>query len=549
MVEIELKFQVPAARRDAVQRFVAAGAAPRRVRLQAAYVDTADRRLARAGLALRLRREGRHWVQTLKGAGDDGLSRHEHDVPLAPGEVDPAAPLPDPRRHAGTAVGERLLRVLGEAPDDPLVLRYRSDIRRLTRRLRSPHGPVELAFDEGWLGAAGGRVAVCELEIELLDGHPQAVLDVAARWAPRFGLWLDSRSKAERGDLLARGQDCAPPRRAGEVAMRPGHDGRQALQALVAGVREQIVANASQVASGRFEAGHLHQLRVGLRRLRSGLALLEPVAEVGALADAAAEVFRRLGAASDAQAMSTGLAPALAEALAELADWAGPLPQGLAIEDGAWAAPADAGEPADAVVRDPRTQALLLSLIEAGLPPRPVPVQRRRAGHTDGPGQAVTAGQPARSAGSLGPSGSTAPPGSAAPTGDAPALRRVLKVRLDRWHRQVLREAERLQALDEPGRHRLRKRVKRLRYAAEAAAGLFDAEVLKERLRPLRAVQRALGTLNDLALAGRALAAAGVADAPRGFALGWIAARRDAQLAEAARAAQALRQAKRPWKR
>ena len=51
-------------------RAVGRGQVPATLRLQAHYFDTADRRLARRGLALRVRSEGRRWVQTLKGAGD-----------------------------------------------------------------------------------------------------------------------------------------------------------------------------------------------------------------------------------------------------------------------------------------------------------------------------------------------------------------------------------------------------------------------------------------------------------------------------------------------
>ena len=58
MTEIELKFQVPAESRAAVAAAVAGrGATARTLRLQAAYFDSPDGRLAAAGVALRLRRE------------------------------------------------------------------------------------------------------------------------------------------------------------------------------------------------------------------------------------------------------------------------------------------------------------------------------------------------------------------------------------------------------------------------------------------------------------------------------------------------------------
>src|SRR5512137_2451004 len=103
MTEIELKFQVPAQRVDALVRAVATPSATR-VPLRATYFDTEDRRLAAAGLALRVRKEGRRWMQTLKGAGDGIWQRLEHEVPrqVAPG----TQPLADPALHDGTPAGD-----------------------------------------------------------------------------------------------------------------------------------------------------------------------------------------------------------------------------------------------------------------------------------------------------------------------------------------------------------------------------------------------------------------------------------------------------------
>ena len=99
MTEIELKFQVPASRRVALGKAVATATA-QRVSLRARYFDTADRRLGLAGLALRVRKEGRRWVQTLKGSGDGIWQRLEHEVVLrvAPG-VQPVGRSGPARRH------------------------------------------------------------------------------------------------------------------------------------------------------------------------------------------------------------------------------------------------------------------------------------------------------------------------------------------------------------------------------------------------------------------------------------------------------------------
>lgn len=68
MVEVELKFQIPAARRTALLKALDPKKS-QQIQLQAKYYDTADRQLARHGVALRQRLEGTRWVQTLKAAG------------------------------------------------------------------------------------------------------------------------------------------------------------------------------------------------------------------------------------------------------------------------------------------------------------------------------------------------------------------------------------------------------------------------------------------------------------------------------------------------
>lgn len=547
MKEIELKFQVPPGQREAVRRFVAGrGDGAQRTHLQAAYVETADRALAAARMALRLRREGGQWVQTLKGAGDDGLSRDEHNHPLP--DAGEALPVIDVRRHAQTAVGRRLLALLAQAPQaaageasaastaaaasstapgradppgpapthaDRLSVVYSSDIHRLSRRLRAPLGTVELAFDEGWLIAGDQRLPVCELEIELVSGHPAAVLDVARRWALRLGLWLDTRSKAERGDLLSRGLLVAAPRRADSVQLKRRQRPVDALKAVIASVRDQVIVNASQVADGRHDPAHVHQLRVGLRRLRTAWRLFDGDAEADALgaplAEAAAVLFRRLGAARDAAVMDGPLAQALGDALrATGADGSLPLPSRPPGADAA-----------TAIVRDRGSQALLLDLIEVGVAPPATAAPAATAPPTPTPAPAVA---------------------------DAPRLRELLSRRLRAWHRAVLRDAAQFAALDDPARHRLRKRIKRLRYAAEFASSLWDTVDMRRGLKPLREVQSRLGELNDVAVAIEAFNAVKDRDPRAWFALGWLAARREALLSETPAALSGLRRARRVWR-
>ena len=83
MQEIELKFQIPSQALGAVQAELAAldGGQHAPLRLRAAYFDTPERTLANARMALRVRQEGRHWVQTLKAGGSNTMMRLEDNRP------------------------------------------------------------------------------------------------------------------------------------------------------------------------------------------------------------------------------------------------------------------------------------------------------------------------------------------------------------------------------------------------------------------------------------------------------------------------------------
>ncbi|MGA0611792.1 CHAD domain-containing protein [Caldimonas sp. KR1-144] len=503
--EIELRLQVAPAALPGLRRALAATAARHsRMRLQAVYVDTPERALAAAGIALRLRKEGRRWVQTIKLGPLHATARGEHNVAVdAPPGTRPAI---DPARHAGTPMGEALAAVLAAA-QAPLVERYRTDITRSLTRRRTRFGQVELALDVGEIVAddpAGGeprRWPVRELEIELLSGSPRAVFDTAQRWIDAHGLWLDSRSKAERGDRLARGELQAAAVKAGATASLPADASpSQAWRAFVEACLAQALPNASELAAGTGQPEHVHQLRVALRRLRSAARLCAgwPGVPPSVGPDAApflaqaAELFRALGVTRDADVMAQGWGPLVAATL-EAAGLPPLVPP-----------PAAADEPS-ALLRRPEASRLWLQLI----------------------GQTFEA-EPA------GPAGATA--------------RARVAERLDAWHRRTTRDAKRFESLDDAALHALRKRLKRLRYATEFAEPWFGSRAARRYARSLARLQDALGAFNDHASA-RALVAALAPSQPQAlYALGWLDAQRDALHADIGRALKRWRKVQPYWR-
>ncbi|MCU0774144.1 MAG: CYTH domain-containing protein, partial [Ideonella sp.] len=201
MIETELKFRVPASQLGRLRRALATSTA-RTQRLQACYYDTPDRALATAQMALRVRREGTHWVQTVKAAGPGLVGRLEHEVPL-PGRQAPAGVRLD-LHDVAEPVAAALRQALGDSAA-ALQPSYHVDVRRTARRVRAHGAVVEIALDEGAIRAGEREWPVCEVEFELVSGPLGGLIEVAGAWARRHRLWLDPRSKAERGERLVLG--------------------------------------------------------------------------------------------------------------------------------------------------------------------------------------------------------------------------------------------------------------------------------------------------------------------------------------------------------
>ena len=96
-MEIELKFQIPPESKDSLEEFIKSKGGTSK-RLRAKYFDTDTKLLARSNIALRLRKEGQVWYQTLKVSPQAAaVVRHEDTVRLVtpPG----TEPVVDTSRH------------------------------------------------------------------------------------------------------------------------------------------------------------------------------------------------------------------------------------------------------------------------------------------------------------------------------------------------------------------------------------------------------------------------------------------------------------------
>ncbi|MFZ5538726.1 MAG: CYTH domain-containing protein, partial [Pseudomonadota bacterium] len=180
-IEVELKLTVAAADLPRLRRRLERFGRARRMRLETIYYDTADGLLAAAGFALRIRRVGRRWIQTLKSeAGSSALAR--------PGEGERALARPrlDRTRLAQTPAASLL------APRVRLVEQFRTRFVRDTWIVDRDAARIEVALDVGEIIAGDRADAIRELELELKSG--------AAETLPAFALGI---ARAGRGGAIA----------------------------------------------------------------------------------------------------------------------------------------------------------------------------------------------------------------------------------------------------------------------------------------------------------------------------------------------------------
>jgi inorganic triphosphatase YgiF len=506
--EVELKLTLPPAAAAAfAARPMLAGARPRRVPLDAAYFDTADRLLARHGMALRVRRSGTTWVQTLKTAATrshGGLTaRPEIDMPA---HVLRGVPTLNRARLAATPAGELLAR---QARPPRLLPVFRVRVQRTAWDVRVGASLVEVVLDRGRIEAQrdGRRVteAVSEVELELKSGRAEDLMTAALRLigAGATGLPLvpSVRGKAERGHLLAAGK--RPPTvkaaaRGFVQGLAQATPASSALRAVLAHGLNVLLAN-TEALHAAHEPEYVHQARVALRRMRSALRLFDRAHAdfPAALSLELAWAGRLLGAARDLDVLADETLPALLAQAPQAAAHADDLRSRIA------AARETARGRALAGLASARFARLALRLQAWTLSPPPA----------------------------------------------ARTLAKLAPRRLDRAHARLFEEARFFVAQTTEHRHAVRILAKRLRYALDLFAVALPAEATAQYIEALAELQDVLGTLNDGAVGQQALATFGAAPELVEWARNELAARELPLAVEAERRLLALHGIAPPWRR
>lgn len=483
--EVEIKLAIGAQHASHLWRVLARfpHEKPSTRQLFCAYYDTPDCLLKNSGVALRLRRDGSRWIQTVKNAGSaaGGLHRREeHETALA-------APRPDFAALAqagfGTFLADRHTR---DALDVVFTTRFR---RTSTVFEHDGNSIVEVSLDRGTISANGRQESICEIELELKAGQATALFELAGTLARQLPVRLDNRSKAQRGYALA-ARSRAAPVGAAKSRLSRQETVEQAFVGIALDCVSHLQANEAGLLAGR-DAEYLHQARVALRRLRSACRVFEAaVPEVGLTheLEQLSTLARVLGRARDLDVF-------VLETLAR-ADGADH-PGMDALRRRAQSLRRQACRAARAAVAAPAYTIVLLQFVR-----KLVEVQSRCE---------IAAGATGTST-------------------------RLADFAVDVFaHRQarLARLGRHIEKLAFPQLHRLRIRVKRLRYASEFFLPLAPRNG-DDALQSLGELQGVLGRLNDDAVAWRLLDVLATADCAAdyqqaiGYVRGWCA--RDARV-------------------
>ncbi|KZM51048.1 CYTH and CHAD domain-containing protein [Labrenzia sp. OB1] len=488
--EIELKLELDPTEQDAlksagtIEGFTAGRAVTRT--LQSIYFDTPDQALRKAKISLRVRKTGRSWVQTAKiGTGVmAGLSTAvEAEHPVSTRALDFSV-------IEDANVRKILAETIGDAP---LGECFETVMKRTTRQLtRDIDGAqIELALDTGNILAGSGSQPLTELEMELKSGPGLAVFEAAKALLKDTPFRFSPFSKAERGYRFAEGITTAEsaPYFAGPVEFASGISAELAFRDVLRSCLTQIAENRLVVLSSDNPEGP-HQLRVGLRRLRSAFRLFRPILNPVTLIpldEMARKIATEAGALRDLDVLIEEIVAPLATRAPESLSFDALL-ENLNATRGR-----DTRHTLEVHLESAEVNGFLLDL----------------AAYTEGRGW-------------LDPENFTQTEKLAQPVED------FADKALARQWKKVLTYGKRLEDLSIPERHEMRKVMKKMRYGIEFFGCLYPKDKVKPFLKRMKKLQDIFGYLNDVAMAERlpqAYTASGPqAEAARqaiGFVIGW----------------------------
>jgi inorganic triphosphatase YgiF len=452
-VELKLEFDPADAARIAAHPALEASLSPAEDReLISTYFDTPDCALHELGVYLRIRDSGGRYVQTIKSAASKSelFERLEWEREI-----------PDSTLDLDGLEGSALEPLLTPAISAALRPVFETRVARHVCRVECDGAEIEVAIDRGEIATRTHTRPISEVELELKRGKKRALFRLAHVLAETVPLRLEVKTKAERGYELVQDR-VYEAEKAAEVDIPPKTETGEAFRTIARSCLRQIMANEPSMCAGQAES--LHQMRIGLRRLRAAIAVFADLVDddnVGKIKAELKWITKELGPARDLDVFGAEvLRPLIAER---------------------------PGDPAIAASHREFEQKRMVAYARAAAAARSLRFRTAVLDLAEWIETGPWAADDRKDRKAL----RTRPVGEHAENKLARLRKRIKNKGADLRHRGVR------------GRHRLRIRAKRLRYATEFFARTFpggaSAKRRTESLSALKDLQDALGGLNDLA--------------------------------------------------
>ena len=233
----------------------------RKQELTSVYFDTDNFLLREHDISLRVRKVGARRLQTIKANSGAVVAREEWET-----EIDRDEPKLELARNTALAP---LLRAKLTKQLKPM---FETRVERVVIPLHMGDSDIELAFDQGCVATADTKLDLAEIEIELKHGDRSQIARLARKLAHTVPLTLSVRAKAEFGYALLDGALDAPVF-AEPVMMAREVTVADAFATVGLACVRQIAGNQGAVRNGDPEG--IHQMRVGVRRMRAALSLFK----------------------------------------------------------------------------------------------------------------------------------------------------------------------------------------------------------------------------------------------------------------------------------
>ena len=224
------------------------------------YFDDRKHGLERNGFELRVRSDGVRHVQTLKSV--DGVDRGEW-------EVEVSKELPSLKELKKTPAAKLIRSIARMRPV------FSMSIDRRTWKLSDGDGSAEVALDCGTLEAGSRVQPIYEAELELKEGGPEFLYELAAKVTSGLDASVSFVSKGRHGYRLAE-KRAAAPEHAIDLHFDSDVAVEDAFKKIAAACLRQFSINEERL---RIEPDSelAHQARVAMRRLRAAFSMFNRV--------------------------------------------------------------------------------------------------------------------------------------------------------------------------------------------------------------------------------------------------------------------------------